>query len=345
MNLVYFKDRRGNFGDDLNPHVWRALLPDRVTEADFTLVGIGSILNAKTFETIDRARPLVILGSGASYGPPPEIEPHWQLLALRGPLTARLLGREEAAITDGAILLAACPGLAPVSRPRSGVVFMPHAMSASPHWQVAAAQAGMDYVDPSWPVLDVLERIGRARLVVTEAMHGAIVADALRIPWVPVRLSPRFDTFKWLDWTLSMGVPLAPVDVPPASLRQWVRDRRQRGRFARALDGASAEIGPDEDRDALISHLVRRHAGQPYAQSLPVKPLGGVSPMAEGVKRLADRLDPLFVAYAARHLRRLAGMGGYMSDERLFVDRLERMLEAVARLPGMAVEPPREGQR
>src|SRR5207237_10228278 len=64
-------------------------------------------------------------------------------------------------------------------------------------WAQAAAEAGLTFVSPEWPVAQVFGYFARAQLVVTEAMHGAIIADALRIPWVPVKISPELDEFKW----------------------------------------------------------------------------------------------------------------------------------------------------
>jgi succinoglycan biosynthesis protein ExoV len=65
----------------------------------------------------------------------------------------------------------------------------------------------------------VLRELQETELLLTEAMHGAIVADALRVPWAPVRLYPRFTLFKWQDWTQSMDLPLKIHDVPPVYAR------------------------------------------------------------------------------------------------------------------------------
>ncbi len=64
----------------------------------------------------------------------------------------------------------------------------------------------MTYIDPAAPVEDTLDKIRSSRLLITEAMHGAIVADALRVPWIPVRTNPGVLEFKWQDWTASLDL-------------------------------------------------------------------------------------------------------------------------------------------
>jgi succinoglycan biosynthesis protein ExoV len=55
-------------------------------------------------------------------------------------------------------------------------------------------------------------------------MHGAIIADLLRTPWVRVRCHGHFlegagvNDFKWADWGQSLGVRVEPapfVALPP----------------------------------------------------------------------------------------------------------------------------------
>ena len=44
-------------------------------------------------------------------------------------------------------------------------------------------------------------------------MHGAIVADALRIPWIPLKVMPDLLEFKWQDWCMSINVPYKPYTL------------------------------------------------------------------------------------------------------------------------------------
>ena len=65
MQLYYFKDRHGNFGDDLNPWLWGQLLPEVLRgPSDELFVGIGTLLNHRL-----PAAPIKhVFGSGHGYG-------------------------------------------------------------------------------------------------------------------------------------------------------------------------------------------------------------------------------------------------------------------------------------
>jgi succinoglycan biosynthesis protein ExoV len=93
---------------------------------------------------------------------------------------------------------------------------MPH-LQSMPHadWEALCARIGFHCIDPRSGVERVLRELQETELLLAEAMHGAIVADALRVPWIPVRMYGRFAEFKWQDWSQSIRVPLKLTDVPP----------------------------------------------------------------------------------------------------------------------------------
>ncbi|MGE0231394.1 MAG: polysaccharide pyruvyl transferase family protein [Flavobacteriaceae bacterium] len=225
MKIYYYEDPLGNFGDDLNQWLWERLLPGWRGGPEGTLLSvIGTLIGP----AMPHAERWVVFSSGAGYGPPPPDfnGPRWNIVCVRGPLTAQVLDLPaETAVTDGAALLGALPELAPLaSDAREGVVFMPHhkALPAGA-WEMAAQRAGIGFIDPRGDSRESIERIRRSRLVIADAMHAAIVADTLRVPWVPVRTSPEINAFKWLDWSLSMSVPYEPVALPPSSVLEAVR--------------------------------------------------------------------------------------------------------------------------
>ena len=52
-------------------------------------------------------------------------------------------------------------------------------------------------------------------------MHGAIVADALRVPWIPVHTDTNILSFKWQDWCLSTGVEYVPNHLSEFLVPIW----------------------------------------------------------------------------------------------------------------------------
>jgi succinoglycan biosynthesis protein ExoV len=211
--LYYCKTPDGNFGDDLNLWLWPRLAPEVCDEQDSTLfVGIGTILG----HHIPRKPVKMVFGAGCGKpGPLPKIDDRWKIYCVRGPLTAARLGLDPAlALVDPAILVRRF--LDHPSRPKYPVSFMPH-LQSMPHadWEELCARIGFHCIDPRAGVERVLRELQETELLLAEAMHGAIVADALRVPWIPVRMYSRFAEFKWQDWSQSIRVPLKLTDVPP----------------------------------------------------------------------------------------------------------------------------------
>lgn len=213
MKLFYYQDPGGNFGDDLNTWLWPRLIPGLLDGDESSLfVGIGSILDRRIPQ-----RPLkVVFGTGVGYGLLPVLDSTWRILCVRGPLTAKALGLpSEAFITDSAALVSTLRQRSHVEKyPTS---FMPHfrtpARAASQGLDLPAlcANVGLNYIDPCGDVEATLAAIEDTGMLIAEAMHGAIVADALRVPWVPVQLGSQIRNLKWLDWCGSLGLDYHPA--------------------------------------------------------------------------------------------------------------------------------------
>ncbi len=89
------------------------------------------------------------------------------------------------------------------------VAFIPYAweMESSPEvFLEVCRQLGYICIDPRWEVEKVLQEISRSELVVSAAMHGAIVADALRVPWISLKSNAGIPDFKWTDFCQSLGL-------------------------------------------------------------------------------------------------------------------------------------------
>jgi hypothetical protein len=215
MKMYYYKGSPPNFGDELNGWMWPRLLPDFFDESeDQIFLGIGSILF--DFHSPDSTK--IVFGAGyGGYTPPPKMDPSWIVYFVRGPITARAIGLDESlGIGDAAILLRSCISAAPEKQFKAS--FMPHWESVfDGEWEAVCAEAGLHFINPCAPVEEVLDAILASELIVTEAMHGAIVADALRVPWVPARPIQAQHHRKWFDWADALQLELHPKPLAPSN--------------------------------------------------------------------------------------------------------------------------------
>jgi succinoglycan biosynthesis protein ExoV len=216
----------GNFGDELNRWLWPRLLADVWNKAadDVLFVGIGTVLD----KNLPAARVTIVFGTGVGYtSVPSDISTHtsrWRIYGVRGPLTARALNLSpDIAMTDPAILLATLQEFTGLDR--RGVIFIPHWKSVRyGDWARICKTLGIEFVDPCQDSKLVVRRIASAEKVIAESMHAAIIADAFRIPWIPVALSREISPFKWVDWASSMDIAYRPFCLPPSNGIERIRN-------------------------------------------------------------------------------------------------------------------------
>jgi succinoglycan biosynthesis protein ExoV len=342
MKLHYFRSPHGNFGDDLNAWLWPELLPGMWDDGSdgITFVGVGTILN----RLVPQTRLKIVLGSGVGYSPLPENlhDGSWSVLGIRGPLSARAAGLPaRAVITDGAILLGTIDGLVKPEEARTGdVVFVPHVSSTETGaWEEICAELGITYIDPRWNFHEVFALIGNAKLVLTEAMHGAIVADTLRVPFVPLVSSREISSFKWMDWTLSMGLPYRPIRLPPSTLLDAARDRMVtfmgHGHLNPQVFAASPATH-DGMADELLRHLDRASereessAWQRVNKNTKRLWRRAVKPATEKASRGALRsFDRRLFDKAADTMHKAVRATSYLSDDRTYESKRSQLMDQV----------------
>jgi succinoglycan biosynthesis protein ExoV len=255
MRLYYWRGEYPNFGDELNPWLFSRLLPGLIDHDPSVLfLAIGTILN----HGVPQEPHKIVFSSGVGYGEPPAIGPtKWSFVAVRGPLTAKVLGLPpEMAVTDGAVLLRTLipRGMKKIHR----ASFMPHRLNAvTGPWDRVCQETGLHLIDPRGSVEEVVEDIASSEFVLAEAMHGAIVADALRVPWIPIRAHRLHHDFKWQDWCASIKVTYRPQVIPNLDREEFLAQP-----FSRTVDAAKR----------CIRMTIRRRAaaGEPYADYAPL---------------------------------------------------------------------------
>lgn len=258
MQPFHWESEHGNFGDDLNLWLWDFLLPGfRDMHPDVLLVGVGTVLNR---DLLPWGRKKLVVGSGFGYGAPPDFSDRseWDIRAVRGPLTADKLGLDAAlGIVDPAVMAADMPDFQAVPK-RHDALFVPHWESTvGGIWPTVCEAAGLAYVDPCGEAKAVIRAIAGARLVVAESMHAAILADALRVPWVAVTTSRNVNSFKWQDWAASLGLVYRPRRVPLSSraeaitkgARFWGMD------FERRAAGGDEPERLDRDETPVLTRV------------------------------------------------------------------------------------------
>jgi len=118
---------------------------------------------------------------------------------VRGRRTAGLLGLPPTIGIGDPASLVPLAGLTPRRESRD-IGFMPHFESAiRGAWSEVSAIAGVTLIDPRADPLAVIAAIGECRVFISEALHGIIVADALRVPWIAVRPLVPIHRPKWID--------------------------------------------------------------------------------------------------------------------------------------------------
>ena len=252
VKLTHWRCSEPNFGDELSPWLWPRLLPGMFDDdANVLFLGVGSLISA----SLDGPARKIVMGSGyeRSYaGPPPARRQEWSFRFVRGPHTARALGLDPAlAVGDAAILIRE---VRPQASGKGDVAFMPHWESLGRgEWAAACARAGVRLIDPRWSVDRVLAAMEDCRHLLCEAMHGAVVADALRIPWTAMRpVHPRHRR-KWADWAAPIAAPLAFAPLPVSSPGEMTAVLTVQGRGARRVNALTSHPAMRRLRGAMIS--------------------------------------------------------------------------------------------
>ncbi|MET4456741.1 polysaccharide pyruvyl transferase family protein [Bradyrhizobium sp. RT3b] len=337
MKLHFWDEKYKNFGDDLNSWIWSKYFDFSSSPDAPIFVGIGTIID----ESIPVAERIIVFGSGAGYAKPPAHigEVGFDIRFVRGPLSARLLKLDETkSITDPAILVADQFQRVPTSD-RKGVVFVPHFKSPkSARLRDVCDRAGIEYVDPLSESRSVVTRISRAEKVIAESMHAAIVADAMRVPWLPVVTSPEISTFKWCDFSFSLRLPYCPVVLPATCFTHQTRDlliRRSANNLSLASPWADNRFtherkGIEQQMESFHAIVERQHDRLRKMFSLSVRIFNrsvGRLPAFFAGRKGGDLFE---ASVAAMH--ECALRPGVLSDERIHEAALSAVLRAIEEL-------------
>lgn len=188
-----------NFGDDINVSLFESLsdLPMRFAKDRRRphFMGMGSIL---TFAT----ESSVVLGSGLLE--PTRLQRPLEVVSLRGELSRQQFGlKRDIPLGDPMVLVNL------LMSPERGdhVGFVPH-VSSLPRLRRALSPK-IKLIDVRRAPWEVVREIGRCKLILSQSLHGLIVADAFDIPniWVAPGSKMVGGDFKFRDYFSTLDAP------------------------------------------------------------------------------------------------------------------------------------------
>ncbi len=208
-----------NFGDDLNPALF-GLIAERGVRLERRhdrphFLGMGSILARATPSSI-------VLGAGF-LTPPARHDLQGQIVSVRGALSRDAIAqRGEILLGDPMVLLNL---LAPFKRQADGPLgFVPHVSEFKRTRRLRVA--GLKVIDPALPPWRVVQEIAGCGRIMSQSLHGLIVADALAIPnlWIAPGPAMVGGDFKFRDYFSTLDGPKAAhpfhhdlLKVPPGA--------------------------------------------------------------------------------------------------------------------------------
>jgi succinoglycan biosynthesis protein ExoV len=167
-------------------------------------------------------------------------------------------------------------------------------------------------------------------------MHGAIIADYFRTPWIPVKISRKILDFKWHDWCESIDVQYEPVLLQPSDALEFLLNHKWPG----SSRSTAASTKSDKTEKALpVGEVKTAHFMYPAIQR--------IRPLMRHVRRNAvlgaktarnawpaSAWNERHAASLANQIRSLTRMNGYISEDALRqrkIDQLHTVCDRIRR--------------
>lgn len=216
--MKYIRWPKFNFGDNLNDLIFPSY--GIIENLEFNKKGLFSsnkddLLGLGTLLTKKLIVPLNVLGSGSDGTLPKRVQ---CFSFVRGNLTADLLGLDRhLAVGDTAYFLRSyfLSKASNVKIRKIGVI---------PHWGNIICKNDWikefrldpdSIIEPNLPTDEFIFKVSQCEVILSESMHGAILADILRIPFSPItiRKEQPLCEFKWRDWSSMLSLDLCFGDM------------------------------------------------------------------------------------------------------------------------------------
>jgi pyruvyltransferase len=222
---VWWHVGRPNFGDDINPSFFEAVGGRKVRFATDPrqphLLGAGSILAKATPASIVCGSGLLRPPSGSACRP-------GRLVAVRGEKTAEALSAPaDTLLGDPLVLIDTLVEQQPKRHP---VGIIPHVRSVA-RWQ-ALARPDARLLDPGLEPWRLIREIAACEVILSQSLHGLIVADAMKVPnvWIAPSELMAGRRFKFDDYFSTLD---APKDCVPEAAALAARPETWPARVSR----------------------------------------------------------------------------------------------------------------
>jgi succinoglycan biosynthesis protein ExoV len=229
MKLYYHKGK--NFGDAINPIIFNHYLGNLLNQNDSEIIlGIGSILGL--FKKPENCKKVYVFSSGFggndenTYGKVPVLDESYEIICVRGKKTAKSLNISESyALTDGALLLPLVKPL-PIQKKIFDFAYMPHVGSLNVYdkWDTLLQSVNIKLIDPRKTPNEIINELSQTKILLTEAMHGAIISDAYQIPWIAIKTIKTINQFKWKDYLETVNQIYSPQNIPTLYSLQFLNN-------------------------------------------------------------------------------------------------------------------------
>lgn len=242
MKIYAYQSPHGNLGDDLNHWLWPRVLSADFLKRQAVFMGIGSVLHPNHLKTLPSHLDLIIFGAGcrSASNPFEDLNLNPQISMVRGPLSAKALNihSDDAGLDAAYALQFTDEYTSLLSLPkRHKVTLIPYFRSGPlVHYSLLKKLKGWNLLrsDRYESIPHALRTIAESKFILTESLHGAILADSLRVPWMRLwYYLERVDDketgkFKWEDWQQSLKIEHIPTLCVPLDFPGWVAGRKGR---------------------------------------------------------------------------------------------------------------------
>lgn len=215
-SLFWWRTDQRNWGDDINPWLFEKLSGRKPAYCPHAsrprLLMAGSILElAGPFDTC--------WGSGFIRGNQKKHPALGYARAVRGPLSARILEAHGLPTTttfgDPGLLVADLITLNRTKKYKNAVI--PHFYDEDEGFTLSK-EIGAELVKVSQGIMEFIQKVAAAEIVLSSSLHGLICAESLGIPAVWVKFSDRLEggEFKFHDYLLGTEREISqrwPVDL------------------------------------------------------------------------------------------------------------------------------------